>query len=102
MKEYDKNREFNYDYNGAWILRNGLFYGCEYAMHDVIAQYHFGYSEVSEFEKTGVVRLTNEQPFFQCLKPLSKTQIETIINYYEITKAVYALKLFYKAIEISC
>ena len=98
-KQYDKKREFNYDYDGAWVLRKGLFYGCDYADHDIIAVRHLGYSTTELLEKTGAARLKGSLPFFMCTKHYSDEQIKTIIHYYKETGAFYALRLFYEELK---
>lgn len=95
---YNKKRENNFSYECGWVLPNGLFYGVEFASHDVICQFHFDIS-IRKAEELGWARLTTEEPFFQCLKYYTKAQINKISEYYEHDGSTYALKLFYEVIN---
>ena len=63
----------------------------------MIAQHHFK-KDSKLLEKLGWARLTEQQPYFQNLKPYTQAQINKIDRYYDHIKAYYALSLFYKEV----
>ena len=95
--QYDQSKVNNFDFDEAWVLPDGRFYGCKFGEHDVVAQYVFGIPPL-QAEKLGWVRIKNEPPFHLCEKKYTQAQINTIYDYYTARKAFYALGLFFQEI----
>lgn len=96
--EYNPERVNNFSYDGAWLSPDGLFYGCGFAHHEIIAELHLK-KESTDLEKLGWARLTEESPFYRCAKPFTQAQINKIFDYYAHIGATYALKFFLEDIK---